>query len=71
MNNDEDLIAKLIHASNVISNSARRGCGNFVVTSAEVAKTINELSDKILEEARQKKFKKRKLVIDKLLKSES
>jgi hypothetical protein len=69
--NNNDLITKLTHASNTIAKASRSGSGNFIIASTQVANAINELSDKMLEEARQKKFEKRKRTIDKLLKSES
>jgi len=58
----KDLVRRIITASNIIANNARKGSGNFMVVSPKVAETINNLDPeyrrKRLREERRKKLDK-------------
>ncbi len=62
--NNEELISKLIIASNTIHYASLNNNANYIVTSPEIATILNEI-------ATSEKYKKRKQVIEKLLKSSS
>jgi hypothetical protein len=51
----EELIAKILKASNEIANATRTGSGNFIICSLEVSDLINGVDKK---EERKKKLKR-------------
>jgi len=59
---NEDVIDKLIKASNKIDKASRSGCGNFIIASPKVCESLNELAE------RQEIIAKRKALNNKLQK---
>ncbi len=60
-----NLIAKITEASNIISKKNRESSANYIVTSPAVANALKEIYANI------EKYEKRKRVIEKLLKGNS
>ena len=54
MNNQEDLIGKLLEASNQISKHSRRGPGNYMICGTAVGNHMKETFDEIEREEKKK-----------------
>ncbi len=63
--NQQSLIDKINQAANLINSTARTGKSNYILTSSYFYEIFKE------NEERELKYKKRKSIIDKLLKSGS